>query len=266
MDWSAYLLQFLNVHLLLFGGATAYNSYWDKDEGPVGGLKHPPAMEPWMWSMSWALQGLGLLLALAAGWVFSLFYGLSILMFWLYSTPHTRWKGRPWKSLAAIGISTGTNSLLMGYLAADPLSTVIDYQVLSAAIGVAAVVLSLYPISQLYQLEEDTGRGDQTFAARYGLAGAARFFKTSFPVGIVLVAVSMVGIHPLLAVGFAGTGGLVWLWVLHQIRQFAGGEKDYDRVMRIKYRTSLAFVLFLFLAILIKHTDVGILSGLDLLW
>ncbi|MDZ7682184.1 MAG: hypothetical protein U5J63_10870 [Fodinibius sp.] len=38
MNISSFFIKFLNVHLLLFGGATAYNSYWDKDTGPIGGL------------------------------------------------------------------------------------------------------------------------------------------------------------------------------------------------------------------------------------
>lgn len=60
MNAYNYGFQFLNVHLFLFGGATAYNSYWDKDEGPIGGLKNPPEMKRWMHPVS-----IGMMLA---GW------------------------------------------------------------------------------------------------------------------------------------------------------------------------------------------------------
>src|SRR4051812_29698615 len=36
------MLGFLAFHLFLYGGATAFNSYYDRDEGPVGGLERPP--------------------------------------------------------------------------------------------------------------------------------------------------------------------------------------------------------------------------------
>jgi hypothetical protein len=68
--WKQYWLQFLNVHVLLFGGATAFNSYWDRDEGPVGGLRNPPAMERWMRDLSLAMQAAGLLWAATAYWAY----------------------------------------------------------------------------------------------------------------------------------------------------------------------------------------------------
>ncbi|MDZ7715778.1 MAG: UbiA family prenyltransferase [Balneolaceae bacterium] len=157
MNWPMYVVQFANVHLLLFGGATAFNSYWDKDEGPIGGLKNPPKMTGWMWAASLILQFVGLIIAIPAGNLFVVIYLISMLFFWLYSTPHARWKGTPIKSLIAIGVSTGTNSLLLGYLAAG--SDTITLPILSASIGVALIILSLYPISQIYQLDEDIERG-----------------------------------------------------------------------------------------------------------
>ena len=180
------MLQFANVHLLLFGGATAYNSYWDKDEGPIGGLKNPPPMKQWMWFISILMQAVGLLIAIPAGNVFVGIYALSMLLFWLYSTPHARWKAHPVKSLIAIGISTGTNSLLLGYLASG--MNIINAHILLASLGVALIILSLYPISQLYQLLDDQKRGDMTFAIKFGFTGVYNFFVIAFSFGVLLIA------------------------------------------------------------------------------
>src|SRR5438552_16250684 len=38
------MLAFVVVHLFLYGGATAFNSAYDRDVGPVGGLERPPAV------------------------------------------------------------------------------------------------------------------------------------------------------------------------------------------------------------------------------
>ena len=150
IDVRWFVIQLLNVHLLLFGGATAYNSFWDKDEGPIGGLRNPPKMSPWMWMASLFLQMIGVLLAIPEGAYFLTVYVLSMLFFWLYSTPWARWKSRPIKSLIAIGISTGFNSVLLGYLAAG--NTTVPLMVFVAALGASLLLLSLYPISQIYQL------------------------------------------------------------------------------------------------------------------
>jgi len=263
INWPIYLLQFVNVHLLLFGGATAYNSYWDKDKGPIGGLKHPPEMSSWMWFASLFLQVAGLFVAIFAGWMFVIIYLVSMLFFWLYSTPHARWKGTPVKSLTAIGISTGTNSVLLGYLAASQAG--ISLQVLSAGVGCAFIILSLYPVSQIYQLNEDRERGDQTFAVQYGRTGVLRFFEIAFNGGLILIVFGMINPHFRLSVAFFTVGFLAGLWVRQRIKTLAAEKNDYAMVMRIKFGVSLSFVVFLVMALLLKHTSVGILSGLDLL-
>lgn len=256
LDWNPFLIQFLNVHLLLFGGATAYNSFWDRDEGAVGGLKHPPEMSGWMWFASLLLQAVGLLVAILAGELFTGIYASSLLFFWLYSSPVTRWKGQPWKSLIAIGISTGTNSFLMGYIAGG--NAPVDWPVLVASFGVALVILSLYPTSQIYQLREDERRGDHTFAVEYGVTGVVNFFRFSFSAGVVLISSALGIMAPWIGAGFflVGVATGVWIWYLLQSLSFE--EDDYHTVMKIKYGTSLAFVAVLICGIIVKHLFHGI--------
>jgi 4-hydroxybenzoate polyprenyltransferase len=257
INWAYFGIQFLNVHLLLFGGATAYNSYWDKDEGPVGGLKNPPKMSPWMWGASILLQAAGLGIALWHGVLFAVIYLVSFVLFWLYSTPHFRWKGTPLKSLVAIGISTGSNSVLMGYLAAGGGTR--DFEVWNAALGVALMVLSLYPISQLYQLDEDIRRGDQTFAIQFGFAGVIQFFVVAFAGGMMLVGFSLMHIQRWFGVIFLLIGIITGIWIYRQLKNIGLEKNDYQTVMRIKYATSLAFVFFLVLMLVAKHSGIGLI-------
>ncbi len=252
MQWETYLLQYGNVHLLLFGGATAYNSYWDRDEGPVGGLRRPPPMRRWMLPASLALQFAGWILAWSAGIPFALAYGGSLLLFWLYSTPHARWKASPHKSLVAIGLATGAGSMLMGYFAASPYVT--DWRVAGpAALGTALVVLSLYPLSQAYQLEEDRRRGDRTFAMTYGPSGVRRFFLGAFLSGIGLVFGALLLLHPEAAWIFLLGGVAGAAAIRAAVKPVIFGREGYRTVMNIKYGTSLLFVCLLAAALLFKH-------------
>jgi len=254
LDLQSFLIQFANVHLLLFGGATAYNSYWDNDEGPIGGLQNPPKMQPWMWGGSLILQGVGLLVAAGQGFLYSGIYVFCMLFFWLYSTPLARWKSSPLKSLIAIGVSSGFNSVLLGYLAAG--NDVVTMPVWVASAGVTLMLLSLYPISQIYQIEEDHSRGDRTFAVEYGKKGVTRFFITAFLIGLILVSLA-IGIADFwVAIFFGGTGVIVGLIVLVLLKGLSIKSEDYSKVMRIKYGTSMAFVLFLVAAIILKHSKM----------
>ena len=244
LNVAAFLTQFLSVHLLLFGGATAYNSYWDKDEGPIGGLKHPPAMSDWMWSASLLLQAQGLLIAATEGTLFVACYLVSALLFWAYSSPLLRWKGHPILSLIAIAISTGTCSVVMGFLAAS-IQHRFSFPLMIGAVGAGLVLVSLYPVSQLYQLEEDGNRGDRTFAIRYGKEGVLRFFVMAYLTGAVMIGGALWTRHATAGMALTATSLASGLLLYFFIRQLKGVEEEYGAVMRVKYLASFGFVAFL---------------------
>ena len=59
-----FLLVFIIFHVMFYGGATALNSYYDQDEGPVGGLWEPPKVTRDLLVFAVGLQVLGLVLLL----------------------------------------------------------------------------------------------------------------------------------------------------------------------------------------------------------
>ena len=250
MDITQYLLQFLNVHILLFGGATAFNSWWDKDIGPVGGLKHPPKMEPWMHKLSLGFMFFGLIWSVAVGIIYTGIYLVSLFLFWIYSSPHWRWKGHPLKSLIAIGVSTGLNSVLLGTLAAGGQITPM---VLLGSFGAMLILLSLYPVSQVYQEKDDRQRGDKTFAITYGLKVVKQFFAGNFAAGSFLVVLVSYLINPyygmLLFVGCTISGILL----SKIIAQLKGNDGEYKIVMEMKFLASLSFVLCFLILNAIDH-------------
>jgi len=248
---AQFWIQFFNVHVLLFGGATAYNSWWDKDEGAIGGLKHPPKMEKWMHPASLLLMFTGWVWSIFTGFEYAAVYGTSLLFFWLYSTPHARWKGKPLLSLAAIAVSTGFNSVLLGLWAAGG---VFNAAVLLSAVGASTILLSLYPVSQIFQIDEDRNRGDETFTAHYGLESTKKFFVISYLFGLSFLSFGLY-----LAEGVIGPiifilGSFSFLIIRRMINPMEGRKAEYKNVMKTKFFASLSFVLFLMAAGTIKHS------------
>lgn len=246
-DWPSFLLHFVTVHIFLFGGVTVYNSFWDKDQGPIGGLRRPPPLAPWTLPASWLVQGLGLVLAAFADARFLAAYLISGLLFYLYSSPRHRWKGRPWPSLFAIGVSTGSCSLLMGFFAAGGAG--LPPSVLLAALGVALVLLSKYPLSQVYQVEEDARRGDRTFALAFGMRGVRRLYLSCYGAGLALCALGLFRLSPALSAIFVAAGLGMGVLVYSRLRRLSGRSSEYETVMRIKFLASGLFVAFLLLAL-----------------
>jgi 1,4-dihydroxy-2-naphthoate octaprenyltransferase len=245
-EWGAYLSQFVNIHLLLFGGATAFNSYWDRDEGPVGGLRHPPPVAEWMRVAALLMMLGSVIWALEIGYVYAGICLVSAVLFWGYSSPALRWKGRPLASIFVIALSTGVNSFLMGVLAAG--SSYITWIEAAAAVGVGAMLVSLYPVSQIYQRKIDKSRGDITFAVCYGVKAVKRFFVMAYSAGLVLVGGSMVYRYPEFGGIFFVVALLVGGGLYYRIRILRGIDNEYDGIMRLKYGTSLAFNVFILLS------------------
>jgi 4-hydroxybenzoate polyprenyltransferase len=164
-DWRTSLV-FVAYHVFLYGGATAFNSAYDRDTGPVGGLRHPPPVDPLLLPWSLGILTIGLLLSLARPWT-ALLYFLILLLALAYSHPSVRLKARPAASLFTIAIGQGVLPFVAGWLATPEPGN--DWHLgLLAAIAAAFVAIAFYPLTQLYQVEEDRQRGDRTIAVVLG--------------------------------------------------------------------------------------------------
>ena len=50
------LLIFFIIHFLLYPASNGYNSFFDKDEGSIGGLEHPPPVQLELYRVSLLLD------------------------------------------------------------------------------------------------------------------------------------------------------------------------------------------------------------------
>jgi hypothetical protein len=156
-------LAFVVFHLFLYGGANAFNTYYDRDSGPIGGLASPPPVRPALLPWSLGLQVAGLWLAPLVSLPFTALYLCLFLLFTAYSHPAVRLKRRPWVSLAAIALGQGGVAFAAGWVSAEGAGggppAVRDVAGLWGMLSAVFIVGALYPLSQIYQTGEDGGRG-----------------------------------------------------------------------------------------------------------
>lgn len=243
-------LAFLAFHLFLYGGTTAFNSYYDRDQGPVGGLRQPPPVIPALLPFALIMQGVGWLVALGVNLPFA---GLYLIIFGLgfaYSHPQIRWKARPVGGLLTVGIGQGLLAALGGWSAANP-----DFSRLHPLAGVALLAAALitagfYPLTQIYQIEEDRARGDCTFAVWVGPRGVFRYALVVLGLAaglLLLVIYRQLGLGNALVVGLFYTcllGAIArWAMVFDRTDILA----NYRRLMRIHQLTALGFLGFIVL-------------------
>lgn len=250
INWRLFILQFLNSQILLCGGETAYNSYWDKDTGPIGGLKNPPRMTGWMLWASLLLQIIGLSLGLVSGTEFIIFYGISMILSGLYSTPPIRWKSNPILSIVTVGLGTGVCCFFLGYFASG--SEPLTLNPILGSLATGLLLAGVYPISQAYQVGEDKRKGLNTFAVKFGKKGISLLFGFTFPAGIVLLSIilfSKIGWWILILIVFSA---VIYAVNLARIKKFSMTRLDYRDVMILKYLTSTGFIFFVILMLIIK--------------
>ncbi len=164
--WVACALGVVIWVVLLNGGTLAINSAFDHDEGDVAYLRRPPAAPPHLFG--W---GLGLmLLGLALAWVlmprgYTVVYAACFVLSILYSVPPWRLKAVAGADWAINLVGFGALTPLAGWLAAGVRPTAWAWLLVT---GFGLLFAALYPLTQLYQADEDRRRGDRTLALRLG--------------------------------------------------------------------------------------------------
>jgi 4-hydroxybenzoate polyprenyltransferase len=150
----------------LNGGTLALNSAYDRDEGDIAYLRQPPPPPAHLASFGFSLMAAGLVgaLLLPAGYrvAYAVCLGLSVL----YSVPPFRLKAVPGADWVINMLGFGTLTPYAGWAATGVPVTPAHGLVLLAFCPLFA---ALYPLTQIYQFEEDSRRGDRTLARILGV-------------------------------------------------------------------------------------------------
>lgn len=249
-------LGFVAFHVFLYGGITAYNSYYDRDEGPVGGLLRPPPVTPALLGFSIAIQLVGLGLSLLAGWELAVLYGVVMLLSVAYSHPAFRWKARPLLSLLVVALGQGGIGFRAGWLCSGTPPPAL-WSSVDGLLGLAAAVLlttGFYPLSQLYQLDEDRQRGDFTFAVVYGPALSFRLALTCLASGGACIAWVVLRRFGAGEAALASGAQLVLWWaVLRWHQRFRRDVlSNFVTLHRLQFAVSAATLGYVSLRLLVK--------------
>ncbi|GBC84540.1 hypothetical protein HRbin11_00971 [bacterium HR11] len=246
---GAFGLGLLAVHVFLYGGANAFNSYFDRDEGPIGGLYRPPPVSTGTLAVALAFKALGLLLGLRIGWAFTGVYLGFVVLSVLYSHPWTRWKARPVLSVLTVAVGQGGLGFLAGWLCGRDLAMALTtFPGLAGLVTAMLFTAGLYPITQAYQVSEDARRGDTTFVVRYGLRRAFRLAQALLALAGLLLVGTVAALYTAYeAIGLAvyGLAGFFVLTRLERAFPRRSLRANYRSVMALVYGNGLVFTVYL---------------------
>lgn len=176
---------FIILHLFIYPASNAYNSYFDKDEGSIGGLENPPAVDKKLFWVSWIIDIIAVLLAIA---LVDGMFGLMIFVYGLvskaYSNDKIRLKKYPILSWIVVGIFQGAFTYFSIIMVFEKNLHDLQNHLLPAAIS-TLMLWAVYPMSQIYQHEEDARRGDTTISILLGVKGTFLFTALVFSVAFL---------------------------------------------------------------------------------
>ncbi len=242
------LLGFLAFHVFLYGGTTAFNSAYDRDEGPVGGLYQPPPAPLALLPFSLVVQAIGALLAALVSPAALAVYLAMALLGAAYSHPATRWKASPATALPTIAFGQGVLGFLAGFATASPAPNTPALVVVVGAVSAALVVSGFYPLSSLFQLEEDRQRGDRTIGVAWGAPAAFAVALGCFLLALpLLVGLAWSRFGPLDALALALGMAVVILGTLRWRRRFVATavRQNFLAAMRLNALAAACFSAYL---------------------
>jgi len=179
------LWSFLIIHFFLYPASNGYNSYFDKDEKSIGGLKNPPPVDKGLYYLSLSFDVIAITLGyLKINLTFAVMLAVYGLVSKAYSHPGIRLKKYPVVGWLVAGLFQGFFTLVMCYVGINKyaLQNSLGVPVIGAGFLCSAMLWGNYPMTQIYQHEEDGKRGDETFSRMLGIRGTFYFVALVFGV------------------------------------------------------------------------------------
>lgn len=181
------LLVFIVLHLFIYPASNAYNSYFDKDEGSIALLERPPEITKALFFTAITLEWLGVLLALLVSVEFAAAMVIYSSFSKAYSHPYIRIKKYPVWSFLVVFIFQGFFIYYTCYHALGNIPLAISREVFTAGLLCSCFIGASYPLTQIYQHQEDRQRGDQTLSLLLGIRGSFIFSALVFAAAFVLM-------------------------------------------------------------------------------
>ncbi len=256
LSWGRVAAVFVVLHLLVYPASNGYNSYYDRDEGSIGGLKAPPKVTPELLLLVRLFDALAVLGAVLLGWVFAVLVVVYLLVSKAYSYEGIRLKKYPLLSTAVVVVFQGAFTFLMSQVGvgASP-SVLFEKTNLLLALVSTLFLCGSYPLTQIYQHQEDAQRGDRTLSLRLGIRGTFVFAGGGLLAGALAMGVAywLRGELRNLLIFLVATGPVValfsrWAWLAWHDPAHA----NFEWTMRMNQVSSLclsaAFIAMLFFA------------------
>ena len=173
IDWLDAVIVFFILHVLVYPSSNGYNSYMDRDETPIGGLSKPLQPTKQLFYVTIIMDAVAVGLSL----IISIYFVAGVLLYILasraYSYRGIRLKKYPVTGYLIVIIFQGALTFLLSYHGSSVDKTLaIPFW---PAVASSLLIGGYYPLTQIYQHEEDLKDGVVTISYKLGKKGTFVF-------------------------------------------------------------------------------------------
>lgn len=175
-------IVFVSLHFFLYPASNGYNSYFDRDEESIGGLRNPPPVARGLYYTALVFDLIALVLAALINMTYVVMLMIYGLVSKAYSHPSIRIKKYPYLSWFIAGLFQGFFTFLTAFSGLNDFGIVpmLNRHTLIPALLTSLILWGSYPMTQIYQHREDKKRGDTTLSLRLGISGTFHFTAIVF--------------------------------------------------------------------------------------
>ena len=186
IDMVDALTIFVILHILVYPSSNGYNSYMDRDETPIGGIRKPmqPTIELFRVSIAMDIIAIGLSFLISYWFVICIIAYIAASR--AYSYRGIRLKKYPIVGYLTVVIFQGSVTFFMVYhgshiekaLAVPP----------AGMIAAGLLIGGFYPLTQVYQHEADRKDGVETISSMLGYRGTFIFTAIVYTLAMSVLA------------------------------------------------------------------------------
>jgi 1,4-dihydroxy-2-naphthoate octaprenyltransferase len=260
LDWNSTLACFVALHFFLYPASNGYNSYMDQDTGSIGGIKSPPKVPKSMFVLSLILDSIGILLIYfwVSNPVASALALLYVLASRAYSYRKIRIKKFPVLGFLHVSIFQGVVIFLLVSISTG--STILYDMEFMVSLCMAFVLVGAgYPLTQVYQHEQDKKDGVKTLSMLLGIRGTFVFSSILFA-ALGALAFYYFGILQqkwsyllLFALCTAPVFGFFNLWMRSVFSK--PEEANFENTMRMNNIAAISVNVFFIILIFLEHSQ-----------
>ncbi|MEO6836883.1 MAG: UbiA family prenyltransferase [Ginsengibacter sp.] len=173
INWVNAILVFIILHLLIYPASNGYNSYMDRDTSPIGGLKNPMQPTKQLFFVTIIIDITGIVLSFFVSPIFAIGIFFYILASKAYSYRKIRLKKYPVIGYLTVVIFQGAFTYFLVFHGCDGNHTL--HISVIAIIASGLLIGGFYPLTQIYQHEEDRKDGVSTISFLLGYNGTFIF-------------------------------------------------------------------------------------------